>query len=47
VLKRLQEKQAIHEVQTGSGILYLDEQYYSDEFGLSETPVSDMGFLNI
>ena len=45
VLKRLQE-QAIHEVQTGSGILYLNERYYSDEFGLSESPVSDMGFLN-
>ena len=46
VLERLQEKQAIHEVQTGSGILYLDEQYYSDEFGLSENPVNDMGFKN-
>lgn len=46
VLKRLQEKQAIHEVQSGSGILYLDEQYYSDEFGLSENPVNDMGFKN-
>jgi CRISPR-associated endonuclease/helicase Cas3 len=45
VLKRLQE-QAVYEVQTGSGILYLDEQYYSDEFGLSEKPVNDMGFLN-
>lgn len=46
VLKRLQE-QAIHEVQTGSGILYLNERYYSAEFGLSEKPVNDMGFLNI
>lgn len=45
LLKRLQE-QAVHEVQKGSGILYLDERYYSDEFGLSETPVKDMGFLN-
>ena len=45
VLKRLQEH-AVHEVQTGSGILYLNERYYSDEFGLSETPVKDMGFLN-
>jgi len=44
VLKRLQE-QAVHEVQKGSGILYLDERYYSDEFGLSEAPVKDMGFL--
>ncbi len=45
VLKRLQEH-AIHEVQTGSGILYLDDRYYSDEFGLSEIPVKGMGFLN-
>jgi len=45
VLKRLQE-QAVHEVQKGSGILYLDERYYSDEFGLSESPVNDMGFKN-
>ncbi|MGB3477935.1 MAG: CRISPR-associated helicase Cas3' [bacterium] len=44
VLKRLQEH-AIHEVQKGSGILYLDERYYSTEFGLSEKPVNDMGFL--
>jgi len=46
VLKRLQE-QAIHEVQTGSGILYLNERYYSDEFGLSEIPVKGMGFLTV
>jgi len=46
VLKRLQEKRAIHEVQAGLGILYLDEQYYSDEFGLSEEPANDMRFLN-
>lgn len=45
VLKRLQG-QAVHEVQEGSGILYLDEQFYSDEFGLCEKPVKDMGFLN-
>ena len=46
VLKRLQERGAVNEVQEGSGILYLNERYYSDEFGLSETPVKDMGFLN-
>jgi len=44
VLNRLRE-QALREVQKGSGILYLDERYYSDEFGLSEKPVKDMGFL--
>jgi CRISPR-associated endonuclease/helicase Cas3 len=42
----LQKQGAIHEAQKGSGILYLDERYYSEEFGLSEKPVNDMGFLN-
>ncbi len=46
VLKRLQEQGVINEVQKESGILYLDEQYYSDKFGLSEMPVKDMDFLN-
>ncbi|MFH1288549.1 MAG: CRISPR-associated helicase Cas3', partial [bacterium] len=46
VLKKLQDQQAIHEVQGGSGILYLDERYYSDEFGLGNVPVKDMNFLN-
>jgi CRISPR-associated endonuclease/helicase Cas3 len=45
VMKRLQE-QAIDEVQEGLGIFYLHERYYSDEYGLSETPVKDMRFLN-
>ena len=44
VLNRLRE-QAVREAQKCSGILYLDERYYSDEFGLSEKPVKDMGFL--
>ncbi len=46
VLEKLQNQRAIREAQKGSGILYLDEQYYSDEFGLSEVPMKDMGFLN-
>ncbi|MBW2078683.1 MAG: CRISPR-associated helicase Cas3' [Deltaproteobacteria bacterium] len=45
VLRRLEEREAVKEVRKGSGILYLDECYYSGEFGLSETPVNDMGFL--
>jgi CRISPR-associated endonuclease/helicase Cas3 len=45
VLKRLQDR-AVHEVQKGSEILYLDERYYSDEFGLSEVRVKDASFLN-
>jgi len=46
VLKKLQGQQAVYEVQRGSGILYLDERYYSDEVGLSEMPMKDMGFLD-
>jgi len=45
VLKKLQEQGAVKEAQKESGILYLDEQYYSDEFGLSEKPVKGMEFL--
>lgn len=45
VLKRLEERGAINEVQKGSGILYLDGQYYSDKFGLSEKPVKGMEFF--
>src|SRR5258706_3514778 len=33
---------AISEVQKGAGIFHLDEQYYSDEFGWDDEPVSDM-----
>jgi len=46
VLKKLQDQQAVREAQEGSGILYLDDRYYSDEFGLSVLPVKDMGFLD-
>jgi len=45
VWKRLYGK-AIYEVQKGSGIFYFNKQYYSDEYGLSESPVNDMEFLN-
>jgi len=44
-LEKLQKTGAVHEAQEGSGILYLDEQYYSDEFGVSEKPVKDADFL--
>jgi CRISPR-associated endonuclease/helicase Cas3 len=42
VLRRLQEQNAVHEVQAGTGILYLDSRYYDKEFGLSEHPVGPM-----
>jgi len=46
VLEKLQTQGAIHEAQMGSGVLYLDGRYYSDEFGLSEITVKDMDLLN-
>jgi CRISPR-associated endonuclease/helicase Cas3 len=45
-LKKLSDRGAINEIQQGSGIYYLDEQYYSNTFGLSMETVSGMSFLN-
>lgn len=42
---RLFKVGAIHEVREGAGIYYLDKQYYSDEFGWCDKPVSDMELL--
>ena len=44
--KKLNDEAYIREVQPGSGIMYLDERFYSDEFGVSLEPVADMPFLN-
>jgi len=44
-LKKLLEAGAVHEAQEGAGVYYLDKQYYSDEFGWSEEPVSGMEVL--
>lgn len=46
VLERLTKAGAVREIQEGTGILYLDYRYYSDEFGLSETPVRNMETWN-
>lgn len=46
ILERLTKAGAVREIQEGTGILYLDYRYYSDEFGLSETPVRNMEALN-
>ncbi len=46
VFKKLQEDRAVHETQSGSGIIHLDPQYYSLEFGVSTTPIGKMEFLN-
>lgn len=44
-LNRLKEHQRLYEVWSGSGIYCLDEQYYSEEFGVSMEPVADMRLL--
>lgn len=47
VWRKLQEQEAVHEIQPGHGIYYLDEQYYSEEFGLSDQIVSMQSFLSV
>lgn len=44
-LRKLLEAGAIHEAHEEVGIYYLDERYYSEEFGWSDKPVSDMKTL--
>jgi CRISPR-associated endonuclease/helicase Cas3 len=39
---KLAKTGAIQEVQEGAGIYHLNEQYYSEEFGWDDEPVSDM-----
>jgi len=46
ILMKLSDNQCIHEVQEGSGIMYLECQYYSNEFGLSIEQVAPMALLN-
>ncbi|MCB0768104.1 MAG: CRISPR-associated endonuclease Cas3'' [Flavobacteriales bacterium] len=45
VLRRLQEANAVTEVQEGTGILFLNEQYYDNNTGLSEVPVNNQETL--
>ncbi len=47
VWKQLQNEGAVHEIQPDEGIFYLDEKYYSDEFGLSVKPCNKMSFLGV
>ncbi len=42
VFDHLCKQGAIHEVQEGTGIFYLEAQYYSDDFGLSKEIVNEM-----
>lgn len=43
--RKLAEKGAIQEAQPGLGIFYLDERYYSGQFGWSDKPVRDLDLL--
>ena len=42
---QLAEQKIIREVHEGAGISYLDKQYYSEEYGMSESKVNDMKIL--
>jgi CRISPR-associated endonuclease/helicase Cas3 len=46
VWAHLMEEKALHEVQPGIGIYYLDERYYDESFGLTTTRVGEMPFLS-
>mgnify|MGYP000445095103 FL=1 len=46
-LEALSKANTVHEIQEGTGILYLaDARYYSEEFGLSDNPEGLMEVLN-
>ncbi len=47
VWRQLVEAEAVRPVQEGEEIYYLDERYYSDDFGLSTEEVSTMKFQNV
>ena len=46
-LQELMKNRCVREIQEGSGILYLDTQYYSDDFGVSLEIVEPMKFLYV
>ena len=46
MIKKLQEKKALFQTYEESEIWYLDNQYYSKDFGVSLEPVSEMEFLD-
>ena len=43
----LLQKKAIHQVQEGTGVFYLDKRYYTTEYGLSKDPAGEMDILNV
>jgi len=42
VLRKLQQRGAVHEIQEGTGVLYLDASHYSGAFGLNEEGFEEM-----
>lgn len=46
VWDRLQKEDAVHEIRPGEAIYYLDEKYYSDDFGLADKPYGKMSVLS-
>ena len=44
---KFQKENALHETIEGSGIYYLNERYYNDEFGLSLNETSEMTFYDL
>ena len=47
VWDKLQKENALHETIEGSGIYYLNERHYNDEFGLSLDETSEMTFYDL
>ena len=47
VWDKLQKENSLHETIEGSGIYYLKERHYNDEFGLSLDETSDMTFYDL
>jgi len=47
MIKKLLEENALFQTYEESGIWYLDDQYYSKDFGVSLEPVSQMEFLGV
>ena len=47
VWKKLLDVRAVHELVAGEGVYVLDEQYYSEAFGLSSEIVSKADFLSL
>ncbi|HXQ38604.1 MAG TPA: hypothetical protein VN843_31675, partial [Anaerolineales bacterium] len=43
--EKLEKAGAIHEVQKGAGVFYLNKEYYSKDFGWSDEPVSSSEVL--